>query len=86
MTRLERAAQAQLDRLAAKWRTRGIHRLPVVEASGQLAGILSLTDLAREAGREQHARKRDVTCAEIGETLDAVCRPRGPRAICVIAA
>lgn len=57
-----------------------IRRLPVVDADDRLVGILSLSDLAVEAAREQAHRKKDVTPKEIGETLAAVSHPR-PREV-----
>jgi len=62
-----------------------VHRLPVVDAADHLVGILSLNDLAQEAQLEVAARKREVTFAEVGETLEAVCKPRHPRVIAAAA-
>lgn len=53
-----------------------LHRLPVIDDSGQLLGVLSLADVAREAARESGARKQEVTAREIGETIAAISRPR----------
>jgi CBS-domain-containing membrane protein len=64
-------------------RANQVHRLPVIDAGNRLVGILSLNDLAEEAGHEVGAKKREITFAEIGETLEAVCKPRGSRAIAV---
>ena len=58
-----------------------IHRLPVVDETGQLAGIISLNDIASEAGHEASARKRDISLAEVGETLAAVCKTRASELI-----
>ncbi len=38
-----------------------IRRLPVLDGSGSLAGIVSLADLAREASRERMRDHKDVT-------------------------
>ena len=46
-----------------------VRRLPVVDKSEHLLGVLSLADLAREAGREFGARKQGITKAEIGKVL-----------------
>jgi CBS domain-containing protein len=56
-------------------RTR-VHRLPVVDDAGQLLGVISLSDIAREAARETGSKKPEVTPAEIGETLAAIRQPR----------
>jgi CBS-domain-containing membrane protein len=61
-----------------------VHRLPVVDAAEHLVGVLSLNDLAQEARRESEADKRQVTFAQVGETLEGVCRP--PRRRVVVAA
>jgi CBS domain-containing protein len=57
-----------------------IHRLPVVDDAGMLVGVISLADIAREAAREGGSRRREVTAAEIGETLAAIREPRSIRA------
>jgi CBS domain-containing protein len=53
-----------------------VHRLPVVDDAAQLLGVISLSDVAREARREIGARRRDVTIGEIGETLAAIRQQR----------
>ena len=53
-----------------------VRRLPVVDESGQLLGLISLADIAREAAREQESKNKRVTHSEIGETLSAICEPR----------
>jgi CBS-domain-containing membrane protein len=64
-------------------RSKQVHRLPVVDGANRLVGILSLSGLAEEAGREAGAKKQEVTFAEIGETLESVCRPRSSQEIAV---
>jgi CBS-domain-containing membrane protein len=53
-----------------------VRRLPVVDEGDQLLGIISLTDLAREAARQHWERKREITEAEVGEVLAMVGQPR----------
>jgi len=53
-----------------------VHRLPVVDGSDRLLGVISLGDIAREAAREVGAKRRDVSSAEIGETLKKILQPR----------
>ncbi len=53
-----------------------VRRLPVVDDSGQLVGVLSLADIARAAGKERTRSKPEVKEAEVGEILAAVCQPR----------
>jgi CBS-domain-containing membrane protein len=59
--------------------TQKVRRLPVVDAAGKLAGLLSLNDLARAAARERAARgRKELSDAEVSETLAAVSEPRTP--------
>ena len=60
-----------------------VHRLPVVDDADQLLGVISLADISREAARQTGSRSREVTPAEIGET---VARIRQPRAIAAASA
>jgi CBS domain-containing protein len=55
-----------------------VRRLPVVDAGGDLLGVISLSDIAREAVRSRGSRRRDVTNARVGETLALVCQPSEP--------
>jgi CBS domain-containing protein len=68
-------------------RTHEIHRIPVVNSSGALVGILSLSDLAHHA-RNQHPTPAGGThehAAEIFETVSAI-RRRRPKTIATSAA
>jgi len=53
-----------------------VRRIPVADASARVVGVLSLTDLAREAEQEGGRRRPDVTEAEVSRTLAAICQPR----------
>lgn len=52
-----------------------IRRLPVVEATGALIGMISLADLARHAAWERTRPHKDITDGEVGDTLAAICEP-----------
>jgi CBS domain-containing protein len=54
-------------------REQGVRRLPVVDQSGHLIGVLTLTDLAREAARQSASRWKEITYAEVGRTLADIC-------------
>lgn len=51
-----------------------VHRLPVISPEGKLAGIVSLSDIARHS-RMQTA-KPGIASEEVVDTLDAIARPR----------
>jgi len=52
-----------------------VRRLPAIDDSGMLVGMITLADLAREAARERVSAARAVTDAEIEDTLAAICAP-----------
>jgi CBS domain-containing protein len=56
-----------------------VRRLPVVDEVGQLLGLISLADIAREAARNRKSRKKEIKDAEVGQTLSVICEPRGFR-------
>lgn len=59
-----------------------VHRLPVVDDAGQLLGVISLADIAREAAREAGSKRQEVTALEVGETVAAIRKPREVAAVC----
>jgi len=54
-----------------------VRRLPVVDESGHILGLLSLADIARAAGRaaETGVRRLDLALEGVGETLCQVVEP-----------
>jgi CBS domain-containing protein len=66
------------DLAAAEETMRGaqVHRLPVVDDADQLLGVISLADIAREAARQTGSKSREVSPAEIGETIERIRQPR----------
>ncbi len=54
-----------------------VRRLPTVDGGGKLAGILSLSDIAREAERERReGERKQIKAAEIAQTLGMISEPR----------
>jgi len=53
-----------------------VRRLPVVDESAHLVGLLSLADLAREAARERGSKRPAISEGEVGDTLASICEPR----------
>jgi CBS domain-containing protein len=67
------------DTIAEAERLMGLHqvrRLPVVDARGRLAGLLSLDDVAREACREEDLIAPPVSEEAVGRTLGQISRPK----------
>jgi CBS domain-containing protein len=60
-------------------RSQQLRRLPVVDASGVVCGIVTINDLAREAEREELQRRHEITPQEVTVTLAAISTPRGVR-------
>jgi CBS domain-containing protein len=57
-----------------------LRRLPVVDESERVIGLLSLADLALEAARQTIGRKPEISLDEVGELLATICRPPERRA------
>jgi len=52
-----------------------IRRLPVLDEQRTLVGIVSLSDVAREAEREMAESQPEISETEVGGTLAAICQP-----------
>ena len=50
-----------------------VRRLPVVDESGTLRGLISIADLAREAERQQPLADREITDTQVNDVLAAIC-------------
>ena len=68
-------AEDDADSAQHLMRTHQIRRLPVVDEGGGLVGLLSLSDIVREAARQSHFRFRSVFAGETAHTLAAVSFP-----------
>jgi CBS-domain-containing membrane protein len=53
-----------------------VRRLPIVDARGKLAGILSLNDLAREARKEARFGLTQVRPGDVADTMGIICAHR----------
>lgn len=49
-----------------------VRRVPVIDEMERLVGVVSLGDIAREAWRDRHAIRQQVTAGEIASTLAAI--------------
>ena len=49
-----------------------VHRIAVTDQNGQLQGIISLSDLAREAQREKFGGSRELPEREIAEIIEEI--------------
>ena len=67
-----------VDRAESLMREARIRRLPVLDATGALVGVITLADIAREAARERSRAAKDVTANEVVDTLAAICEPSAP--------
>jgi len=66
----------QVGTVSGLMRTRQVRRVPVLDESDKLVGIVSLTDLAVEALQERKSRKRKaLSPADVGQTLAGICAP-----------
>lgn len=65
---------ADVERLMQK---KQIRRVPVVDAAGELLGIITLGDLARCS--QQSAFQKTIGGVAITKTLAGICEPRAPR-------
>ena len=52
-----------------------VRRLPVIDEDGKLEGLLAMSDLILSAGPVGKKRTPRVTCADVVETLQGICRP-----------
>ena len=64
-----------LETVMSTMTRRVVRRLPVVDDERRIVGMLSMSDLAREAERERSSGVRDLDSAEVAKTLAAVSRP-----------
>lgn len=74
------APDDELERAETLMRNNQVRRLPVIDKGGALQGIISLSDITREAERERFAQKPRVSHAQVGRTLGAIGQPHKGRA------
>jgi CBS domain-containing protein len=66
-------ASDSIEEVERLMRTAQIRRLPVVDGSGALTGLISLADLARSASG---AKAKAVKVSDLASTLSGICLPR----------
>jgi CBS domain-containing protein len=75
-----------ISQAEALMRENRVRRMPVLDHNERLVGLLSLSDVAREAQREVSAGKRaEVTTDGVSDTLASVSQPRPPREVTLAA-
>lgn len=72
------APEDSFEKVAALLAAHQIHRMPVIDGAGKIAGVVSLNDLAREAQVQQDRKIKESHVKQIEETLVAVAKPRVP--------
>ena len=66
--------QDELEDAQKLMRRHRVRRLPVVDAGGKIVGLLSLSDIAREAERERREGERQqVRATDVAATLGGIC-------------
>lgn len=65
-------ASDPVDRAEKTMQQGRVRRLPVLDDSGSLIGMISLADLALEAARERRQVGKEITETEVGDTLAAI--------------
>jgi CBS domain-containing protein len=58
--------------------THKIHRVPIVDRERHVLGVVSMSDIAREAARELAERNPDVTDVDLVTTLARLCKSMRP--------
>ena len=67
------APDATLEAAMSTMKEKRVRRLPVIDGGGQLVGILSLNDLAREARRQAKGLGGKEICAQLADTFGFIC-------------
>jgi CBS domain-containing protein len=69
-------AADSLERAVETMREAKVRRLPVIDASGNVVGLLSLSDIARAISTQRLAKVRRELSDALAEALSAICEPR----------
>jgi CBS-domain-containing membrane protein len=65
----------QLEEATATMRAAQVRRLPVVDEARGLIGVISLSDIAREAARQRSRKRPSVRPGEVADLLATICQP-----------
>jgi CBS domain-containing protein len=73
----------RISEVEAIMQERQVRRVPVIDESGHLQGLISMNDIARESARELKKKASEVPAREVVSTLASICEPRhtGPIAL-----
>ncbi len=69
-------AADSLERAVETMREAKVRRLPVIDVSSQVVGLLSISDIARAISTQRVAKVRRELSDAIAEALAAICEPR----------
>ena len=70
----------EVDQALEAMREHKIRRLPVVNAEGELEGILSMNDVVLNAKTSDGARGSSIGYGDVVKTYQAICQPPLPMA------
>ena len=65
-----------VSEVEAIMRKNQLHRLPVVDEAGNLAGIVALADLARAAQVQRGKKQPEISETEVVQLLESISAPR----------
>lgn len=69
-------ADGSLQEALDLMRERRVRRLPVVDADGRIAGVLSIADLARSWSRHEEVEEDVLLASDLARTLADICHNR----------
>ena len=75
----------RISDVEAVMKERQVRRVPVIDETGHLHGLIAMNDIARESARELKRKTSEVPAREIVSTLASICEPRRAGSIALAA-